>query len=305
MTQPRVRAIVGPTAAGKSAVALALAESFRAVIISADARQVYRGFDVGTAKPAADERARVPHAGIDVVDPIERYSAAAWAQAADGWLDDATGRGRSAVVVGGTGFYLRALFEPFFDEPPLDPERRRRLEPLLRGMSLPELRRWCAALDPARAALGRTQLLRAVEVALLAGRRISELHDARRTPPRRRARYLLVDPGASLHARIATRTASMLDGGWPEEVARLHAIVPAEAPAWNACGYAVVRSLVEGRLSRDAAQEAIVIETRQYAKRQRTWFRHQLPAADVTRLDPTDPGWEDAAVRWWREDDDT
>lgn len=300
-----MRAIVGPTAAGKSAVALWLAERFGGAVVSADARQVYRCFDVGTAKPSAEERARVPHHGLDLVEPTERYSAAAWAEAADRFIEDAAGQGRTPVVVGGTGLYLRALFEPFFAAPALDDRRRRALEPLLGAMPVAELQRWCAALDPARARLGRTQLLRAIEVALLTGRRLSELHAERRTEPRRRARYLVVDPGAVLHDRIARRADGMLDGGWPEEVERLAASVPAEAPAWNSTGYEVVRALVEGRLSRAAAREAIVIETRQYAKRQRTWFRHQLPADAVRQLDPTSVGWQAAAERWWHEDGDT
>jgi len=268
-------------------VAMHLAERFGAIIVSADARQVYRDFDVGTAKPTLEEQARVQHEGIDLVPPTVRYSAAAWSDAA----------------AGGTGLYLRALFEPFFEEPPIDPARRRALEPLLGTLSRGELQRWCAALDPSRAWLGRTQLLRSVEVALLTGRRLSDLHAERRRPPRYRARYLLVDPGEDLHERIRGRAAWMLgDGGWVEEVERLRQSVPVDAPAWNASGYEVVRELVEGRISREAALQAIVIETRQYAKRQRTWFRHQLPPEAVTTLDPTSTGWEAAADRWWRED---
>jgi len=284
-------------------VAMDLAERFGAIIVSADARQVYREFDVGTAKPTPDEQAQVPHEGIDLVPPTVRYSAAAWSDAADGWIGAAWASGRAAIVAGGTGLYLRALFESFFEEPPIDPARRRALEPLLGTLSRAELQRWCAALDPSRAWLGRTQLLRSIEVALLTGRRLSDLHDERRRPPRRCARYLLVDPGDALQERIRARAAWMLDlGGWVEEVERLRETVPADAPAWNASGYGVVRELVEGRISREAALQAIVIETRQYAKRQRTWFRHQLPPEAVTLLDPTRAGWEASAERWWHED---
>src|ERR1043166_8108074 len=109
--------ICGPTAAGKSAIALWLAERNRAAIVSADSRQVYCGFDVGTAKPTAAERARVPHYGIDVAQPIERYSAAAWASGADTWIETERAGGREPIVVGGTGLYLRALFEGLFLEP--------------------------------------------------------------------------------------------------------------------------------------------------------------------------------------------
>lgn len=294
-----VRVICGPTAAGKSGVALWLAERYPATIISADSRQVYRGFDVGTATPTPAERARVPHRGIDVADPTERYSAAAWAAAADAWICEARDARRVPLVVGGTGFYLRALFGELFAEPPLDPARRRALEQVLAPMSVPELRRWTRLLDPARAHLGRTQLLRAIEIALLTGERLSDLHRTRARPARHRARYLVVDPGEVLAARIGTRLDAMLAGGWVEEVRRLVEVVPEQAPAWNATGYATIRRLVRGEIAMAAARESILVETRQYAKRQRTWFRHQLAASDVTRLDPTAGDWRERADHWW------
>src|SRR5207249_1127580 len=139
-------------------------------------RQIYRGFDVGTAKPTPAERARVPHEGIDVVEPTERYSAAAWASAANGWIASSLAARRTPLVVGGTGLYLRALFDGLFEEPHLDPDRRRALQAELDHISSDELRRWVAVLDPARSHLGRTQLIRAVEIALLTGRRMSDLH---------------------------------------------------------------------------------------------------------------------------------
>jgi tRNA dimethylallyltransferase len=205
------------------------------------------------------------------------------------------------IVVGGTGFYLRALFEPLFDEPDLDPARRSRLEANLTRLSLDELRRWCARLDPQRAHLGRAQLLRAIEIALLTGHRLSALHGVRARPARRAGRYLVVDQGPALSARITTRLDAMLAGGWVEEVRRLSQEVPEDAPAWNATGYRVVRELVRGRLSAAAARERILIATRQYAKRQRTWFRHQLDESQVTRLDPDDHSAFPAAERWLRE----
>ena len=166
---PTLSVICGPTAAGKSALALELAERHGLAIVSADSRQVYRGFDIGTAKPTAAERARVPHAGVDVDDPRERYSAARWGDDARDRLAAAAAAGREAPVVGGTGFYLRALTAPLFDEPALDGERRARLQAALAALDAGELQRWCRELDPARAALGRAQQLRAVEVALLTG----------------------------------------------------------------------------------------------------------------------------------------
>jgi tRNA dimethylallyltransferase len=300
--QRSIPTIVGPTAAGKSAIALWLARRHPLVIISADSRQVYRQFDVGTAKPSAAERASVQHRGIDVVEPTERCSAFSWAAAASAWITEARAIGRAALVVGGTGLYVRALYESSFEEPELSPQRRARLDRVLSTFSVPELRRWCAALDPRRAHLGRTQLLRSVEVALLAGDRLSDLHVTRRRTPHHAARYLVVDPGRSLGERIVARARTMLSGGWIDEVRRLETIVPPEAPAWNSTGYRAVRSLVRGETTESALLERIVIETRQYAKRQRTWFRHQLPEQDVTRIDPTADGWEDAVERWWNEE---
>ncbi|MBX6333318.1 MAG: tRNA (adenosine(37)-N6)-dimethylallyltransferase MiaA [Gemmatimonadaceae bacterium] len=299
MADDRLRVITGPTAAGKSALALALAERFPITIVSADSRQVYRDFDIGTAKPTLEERARVPHAGIDVGALAERGAAAAGAAMAARAIEDARARGTTPVVVGGTGFYVRALTAPLFAEPPLDAERRRALQRELDRLPTEELRRWCRALDPARAHLGRTQLLRAIEVALLTGTPISRWHASARRTDTIEARYLVVDPGAPLRERIAQRVEAMFAAGWEAEVARLDATVPDAAPAWNATGYSAVRDLVRGRTSRAAATERIVIDTRQYAKRQRTWFRHQLRDQPVTWLDPTTPGALDRAVRWW------
>lgn len=295
-----LRVICGPTAAGKSALAMGLAARHAITIVSADSRQVYREFDVGTAKPTRAERDAVPHAGIDVCAPTERYSASMWAEGAEGWIAHAATAGRVPVVVGGTGLYIRALVQPLFDAPPLDAERRARLDAVVGAMPVPELQRWCAALDPAKAALGRTQLLRAIETALLTGRRLSALQAAGARAPRFAARYLLVDPGAErLSTWIAVRASAMLDAGWPEEVERLARAVPAEAPAWKASGYDIVRRLVAGELGRDEAAAAITIETRQYAKRQRTWFRHQLSHAPVTVVDPTAPDADTLVERWW------
>lgn len=299
MDVAELRVIAGPTAAGKSAIALALAERHGASIVSADSRQIYQRFDVGTAKPSPAERARVPHHGIDVVPPTERYSAARFATDAERWIADDQSVGRASLVVGGTGFYLRAIFAPLFEEPSMDSSAREALQAHLAALSSEELRRWCEALDPPRAALGRTQLLRAIEVALLTGQRLSALHSLPPRAPRFRARYLVVDPGPVLRDRIAARVDAMLDAGWPEEVESLLRDVPEDAPAWNAAGYAVVRRLVRGEISRMHAREQVTIETRQYAKRQRTWLRHQLGAASVTLVNPDASDATKIVDRWW------
>ncbi|WP_396204325.1 tRNA (adenosine(37)-N6)-dimethylallyltransferase MiaA [Gemmatimonas sp.] len=294
--------IVGPTAAGKSALALQLAHARGLSIVSADSRQLYRHFNVGTAKPTREEQALVPHYGIDCVDPVERYSAHRWAESASIWCRAATDQGAPPLIVGGTGLYLRALVTPLAPVPTLDADRRRALAPWLDTLDRAELLRWCARLDPARAHLGRTQLLRAVETALLAGTRISDALDgpgqglASATGP---VRYLVVDPGPGLAVRIEARVQAMVAAGFVEEIEQLRTHVPSDAPAWNASGYGVVREAVEGRLTLGAAIERVIIETRQYAKRQRTWFRHQLPSQQVTHVNPLAPTAVAEALAWW------
>ena len=298
---PIVRVVCGPTAAGKSALAFWLAQHVGTdvSIVGADSRQLYRRFDVGTAKPDAAERRAVPHYGIDVLDPTERASAAWWADRADAWIREIRGAARVPLVVGGTGLYLRALFGALFNEPALDPVRRAALEPELAQRPTEELRRWVAALDPARAHLGRTQLLRAIEIALLTGRRVSDLHREQTRPARWTARMLVVDPGDALAGRIAARVDAMLATGWREEVRTLVRDVPEFAPAWNATGYRTIRLLERGELTLAEATERVVVDTRRYAKRQRTWFRHQLGGLDVTRLDPRAADWQTRALSWW------
>ncbi|MBM3907537.1 MAG: tRNA (adenosine(37)-N6)-dimethylallyltransferase MiaA [Gemmatimonadetes bacterium] len=294
-----LRIVCGPTGAGKSALALALAEAHGLTILSADSRQVYRGFDIGTAKPTAAERARVPHEGLDLAEPTRRFSAAAWAEHADAVLRR-LGASR-VLIVGGTGLYLRALIQPLFAEPALDPARRAALAAELEAHDTATLRRWVTQVDAPRARLGRTQLMRALEVALLTGRRISDLHREAARGSSWRARWLVVDPGDALHGQIEGRITAMLDAGWLDEVRALNARVRADAPAWNACGYGALRALLDGAGSLDTARHAILVATRQYAKRQRTWFRHQLAGEAVTRLDPRAGDAAASAERWWRE----
>ena len=304
MAGDRLRIICGPTGAGKSDLALELCETFNAAIVSADSRQIYCEFNVGTAKPTRKERDRVTHYGIDVADPDERYSAARWASEATEWIESAGGIGKDAVVVGGTGLYIKALVEPLFDAPVQDPVQRAQLERELATMSVDDLRRWCKELDPARAHLGRTQLLRAIETALLSGSRISDLHSRQQAANAieadgQKPAYLVVDPGTALATKIEARVDKMLGTGWADEVRELMRTVSPDAPAWKASGYMVMRSHVEGALDLSSATQRVIIETRQYAKRQRTWFRNQLPAAAVTHLNPDDPHALTLAREWW------
>lgn len=304
MADGKLRIICGPTAAGKSTLALELAELHNAAIVSADSRQIYCGFDIGTAKPTREECARVTHFGIDVAEPEERFSAARWAVEADEWVESAGEIDKDPIVVGGTGLYIKALVEPLFSAPELDPARRSELARELESEPISELRRWCSDLDPARAHLGRAQLLRAIETAVLAGKRISDLHSLHNatreaSEPGVSAKYLVVDPGASLASRIAERVERMLATGWIDEVEALSRKVPPDAPAWKASGYSVMRKHVQGDLDLSTAKELVIIETRQYAKRQRTWFRHQLPSVAVTHLNPEDSHAQVVAREWW------
>lgn len=294
--------IVGPTAAGKSAIAMELARISGRAIISADSRQIYRHFDIGTAKPSEKERTEVPHFGVDIIDATERYSAHAWASDATTWMADAARSGRGSLIVGGTGFYIRALVQPLAAAPEIDAAKRQQLEQWFQTQDTDTLRRWCERLDAARAHLGRTQLLRALETALLSGTRLGDAHA---TPPdgasnakRYAVHYLVVDPGPPLAERIRSRVQAMVDMGWPDEVRALMQRVPADAPGWLASGYGVMRQHVLGELRRDEAIERIVIETRQYAKRQRTWFRHQLGDGVVTRISSSEPQAFDEARAW-------
>lgn len=297
----RVAVLTGPTAAGKSALAMAIARATGAVLISADSRQVYRGFDIGTAKPSATDRAEVLHRGLDIAEPTDRWHAARWATAARGWIAEAGLERRPVLIVGGTGLWIRALAEPLFDEPPLDPVARAALASELAVLDTATLRSRVEAVDPARAHLGRAQLLRALEVATLTGVPQSTLMAAGPSAPPLPLAYAVVDPGPVLAARIADRTTAMFDAGWVDEVAALARRVPAGAPAWKATGYDQVAAVAAGRMSRAAALEAVTIATRQYAKRQRTWQRHQLPPDAVTRLNPDAADVAARALDWFQE----
>ena len=300
MPERPVAVVCGPTAAGKTALALQFAAQAPVTIISADSRQIYRGFDIGTAKPTVAEQAAVPHVGLDVAEPTERWSAWQWARLAHEAIAAARRAGRVPLVVGGTGFYIRALATPLAPLPPLDPDARAGLAALLDTMDSEELRRWCLRLDPERAALGPVQWRRAIEVALLTGTRLSAWHAQAPALPAVPVRYLVVDPGPPLADRIAARVETMVADGWVDEVTALVAAVPPSAPAWQATGYGAVRDVVEGRRSIEEAVARITIDTRQYAKRQRTWFRHQLVEGPVTRVAPDQPEAYERALAWWR-----
>lgn len=276
-----VPVLVGPTAVGKTALAEALNALLPLELISADSRQVYRGMDIGTAKPSAALRRRLPHHGLDVVDPGERYSAGRFARDAVGWLG-AVAPDRLPVVVGGTGFYVRALAEGLFREPPMDPDRRDRLRDVLRSVST--IAAWAVRLDPAFTGGGRQRAARTVEVALLSGRPLSWWQAHARAHGVIVPWYVRLSvPRAVLRRRIEERTEAMLAAGLVEEVgALLERGVPPDAPGLDAVGYREVVRCLRGDLVRADLFPAIVQATARYAKRQETWFRHQLPPGVLT-----------------------
>ena len=292
---PDFLAIVGPTGAGKTALSLLVAKQIAGEIISMDSRQIYRGMDVGTAKASPDERTAVPHHGLDIRDPGERYSAGEFGRDARRWIEEIGARGGVAILVGGTGFFLKVLTDPIFREPLLDSGRRTTLEGFLGNLPGPELERWVRLLDPARAEVaaqgGRQRMVRAISVALLTGRPLSAWH--RRRPaeaaPLRALACLLEVPPDVLDARIRQRVRAMVEQGFVEEVAGLIASGHNRAdPGLDGVGYREMADHLEGAISLDEAIERTRVATRQYARRQRTWFRHQLGPGTV-RVDGTAP----------------
>jgi tRNA dimethylallyltransferase len=306
-TDGHVLALVGPTAAGKTALSLVLARRLDGEVISMDSRQLYRGMDIGTAKVTGDERTLVPHHGLDLVDPDEPYSAGRFAREARGWIREIGGRGRLPILVGGTGFFLRALTDPVFREPPMDRERRDRLREWLAGRSREELTRWTLALDPRRAetaeAGGIQRLSRTLEVPLLTGRPLTWWHhhappDADPVP----ARIAVVTlPRDELYRRINARTEAMFRGGLLDEVRALReAGYGPEDPGMTGTGYREALAVIGGETSLEEAIEAVQGATRGYARRQLTWIRNQLPG-DRLEVDGLLPVEEqaDRVEAWW------
>lgn len=275
-------AIVGATATGKSELAMALAEKLSGEIVNADALQVYRGFDVGTSKPSADEQARVPHHLIDILEPHERYSAGDFARRAREAIAEIQGRGNLPIVVGGSGLYLRALFEGISPIPSGDPETRSRLRVRLKEEGIAALAAELARIDPetaARLAPGDSQrVLRALEVAAVSGRPLSSwiAEQPFGTQRIKAMRVGLTLPRSILYDRITGRVARMVGLGWVEEVARLLARgLDPGIPAFQAIGYRQLVRHLEGEWSLEHAIDETVKATRRFAKRQETWFRRE------------------------------
>jgi len=280
---PLVVLLLGPTGSGKTAMSLSLAEGFGGEIVSCDSVAVYRGMDLGSAKPRAAERARVPHHLIDVANPDEPFTAGAYSRRAREALREIAARGRLPIVTGGTGLYLRALTEGLFAGPERQDELRERLREAAEKRGSLWLHRMLARLDAARAesihANDTPKLIRAIEVCLAARRPMSEVlarEDLARDPLTgfRLLRIGLNPPRAALYERINQRCAAMFAAGLVEETRGLLA-QHGPVKALDALGYRQALALVRGEMSEEAAIAAAQQGHRNYAKRQMTWFRRE------------------------------
>ena len=273
----RVICVVGPTASGKTALAVDLALRLDGEVVSADSMQLYQGMDIGTAKPTAAEMRGVPHHLLSICPPTERFSAGKYVELAAAAVDDILARGKTAILAGGTGLYLDSLISGRDFAPEGDPALRAGLE----ALDTPTLRAQLEAVDPESAArlpdADRRRMIRALEIYRRTGETITT-HDARTRalPPRYAADWVGLDFASRelLYARIDRRVELMMEAGLEQEVRGLLASgVPPEATAMQAIGYKELAAAMRGELTMGEAVALIQQQSRRYAKRQRTWFR--------------------------------
>jgi len=288
--------LTAPTAAGKSALALEAALACGAEIVSADAFTVYRGLDIGTAKPGAQDLACVPHHLIDVADVTGTFDVARFVTLAEAAIRDVLARGRTPLVVGGTGFYLQGLMQGLPLTPPSDPHVRAQVEADLESRGLDALLADIAATDPAEAARmerNPRRVVRAVEVHRRTGRYPGSF--GRSEPAFRYAPLAFTRPPAELEARMHARVLEMFARGWAQEAAWLAAQVDPDAlprpTVWQALGYREALAVARGTLGAEDAAAQVTLATRQYARRQLTFVRTQLRAPVLSA------GEVDAALR--------
>lgn len=273
--------IVGPTASGKSELGIRLALAFDGEVVNLDSVQVYRGIQIATAKVPLSERRGVPHHLIDIVEPTDNFTAGEYARVADRTIQEIESRGRMALLVGGTGFYLRALISPLFEGPKTDLGLRARLARLRDKRGAEHLHRLLGRIDPQAALTIQprdwSRTMRAIEVFFQTGSRISASQPDAPPPPEHAARirvFALNPPRDHLYDLINRRAEVMFERGLVEEVESLIASgVPADAKAFQAHGYRRVVEYLQGRRSREDALNQMKLDTRHYAKRQLTWWR--------------------------------
>jgi tRNA dimethylallyltransferase len=296
---PQAIFLMGPTGAGKSDLALALVAELPLEIVSVDSAMVFRGLDIGTAKPSRGIRARVPHHLIDLLDPVESYSAGRFVRDAQVAMADIRTRGRVPLLVGGTMLYFHALLEGLADLPTADAGIRRELDERAVREGWPALHAELAALDPQAAARiepGDAQRIqRALEVIRATGSPLSELQGTRAPViDREQVLRVVVAPPerATLHARIEQRLTGMMAQGFLAEVARLHARpdLDADKPAIRAVGYRQLWGHLEGEYTLAEGVRRALVATRQLAKRQMTWLRHHRDASWFDPLEAAAPG---------------
>jgi tRNA dimethylallyltransferase len=281
MQRPPLTVIAGPTASGKTRLAIALAQRIDAEIVSADSQQVYRWFDIGTAKPSAAELAAVPHHLVSILDPGESFSAGRFQSLADQAIAAITGRGKRVLVVGGTGLYVRVLLHGVVPAPASDADLRRALEQEAQRIGREGLHRRLAEVDPETAAQVKTtdlvRIVRALEIHALTGTTASRFRREHRFAEDRYAYRLFVldPPRQELYRAIDERTRGMFRGGLVEEVRSLVTRGYRDAAPMKSVGYAQALAHVEGSLTLEEAIARASRETRRYAKRQLTWFRRE------------------------------
>jgi tRNA dimethylallyltransferase len=277
--------VAGPTASGKSALGLRLAEAEGGVIINADSMQLYRDLPILTARPTPEDEARAPHRLYGVLDAADPASAGRWLELAVAAIGEALAEQRPAIVVGGTGLYLHVLLHGIAPVPDIPAAIRNAARARLAELGAPAFHAELATLDPVMAArlrpTDRQRLLRAYEVVVGTGRSLAawqEMPPVRVSLPARRLGLALVPPRAALYERIERRLRDMLERGALEELGALHRrSLPADLPLLKAVAVPELLAHVAGRVDLDTARARALIQTRRYAKRQLTWLRHQLP----------------------------
>lgn len=279
---PRLVVILGPTASGKSALGISLAKKLDAEILVCDSTQVYRHFDIGTAKVPAAEQRGIPHHLVDLVEPSDVFNAGDYRRFALAVVDDLARRHKLPILTAGTGLYLRALLEGLADAPTRSEELRGRLRESISVRGSQHLHRLLSRLDPQAAAAisarDTQKVIRALEIRLLAGKPVAEVHSSGRSPLEGYCviKIGLLPPRPALYEKIHARVLTMISAGWLDEIRRLITQgVPVDAKPFQFIGYSELRDHLEGRISLDDAVDQIQRATRRFAKRQITWFRKE------------------------------